>query len=326
MSGDRLAFALLSGGLPDASTLAPRVDALFYALLATSTLLVLILVVLNLTLLIRYRRGSPAPRGPLPFSQIKLEIGWIAVTLAIFLGFFFWGAWLYLDQTRPPVDAYEIRVIGRQWMWDVRHPNGRREFDELHVPIGTPVRVLLSSEDVIHSFFVPAFRVKQDAVPGKVVSAWFEATRPGTYHLFCAEYCGTEHSGMTGQVVALPPEDYAAWLERGNQVSNLPIRGRELFVRYGCAGCHSPGSQVHAPLLEGIYGRLQPMANGEFVHVDEAYLRDSILIPGRQIVAGYPNLMPSFQGVIPEGDLLELIAYLKSLGAANPPASPGLAP
>jgi cytochrome c oxidase subunit 2 len=311
-------LALLLGQLSDASTLAPRVNALFWALCGVSALLIFILVALNLTFLIRYRRGSPAPRGPLPFSTMKIEAGWISATLAVFLGFFFWGASVYLDQERVPANAYVINVTGRQWMWDIRHPNGRREFDELHVPVSTPVRLLLSSEDVIHSFFVPAFRMKQDAVPGKQVSAWFEATQPGSYALFCTQYCGTAHASMTGRVVVMEPDRYAQWLAGGNQVSNIPIRGRDLFIRHGCAGCHSANSIVHAPPLEGVYGRLQPVENGQFVQADDAYLRDSILQPGQHIVAGYANVMPSFQGVIPEGDLLDLIAYLKSLGAAAP--------
>lgn len=321
MTASVATLALLWGEPADASTLAPRVNALFYTLLGASAFLVLVLVVLNLALLIRYRRGSPAKRGPLPFNALKVEAGWIAATTLIFLGFFVWGAWVYLDQERPPAGAYEINVIGRQWMWDIRHPNGRREFDELHVPVNTPVRLLLSSEDVIHSFFVPAFRVKQDAVPGKIVSAWFEATRPGTYHLFCTQYCGTEHANMTGRVVVMEPADYAQWLAGGNQVANLPLRGRELFVRYGCAGCHGPASIVHAPPLEGVYGRPQPLNGGGFARADDAYLRDSILQPAKDVAAGYPNVMPSFQGVISEGELLELIAYLKSLAAAEPPAS-----
>ena len=311
-------LALLFGGPPDASTLAPRVDTLFYALLGASALLVGLLVVLNLTLLIRYRRGSPAKRGPLPFNALKVEFGWIGGTLVVFLGFFAWGAWIYLDQERPPRDAYAISVIGRQWMWDVRHPNGRREFDELHVPAHTPVRLLLSSEDVIHSFFVPAFRVKQDAVPGKTVSAWFTATKAGEYPLFCTQYCGTAHANMIGRVVVMTPDAYARWLAEGNPVADLATRGRELFTRYGCAGCHAPNAAVHAPLLEGVYGRLQPVENGQFIRADEAYLRDSILLPNQHVVAGYQNVMPSFAGVIPEGDLLALIAYLKSIADAPP--------
>lgn len=307
-------LALLAATPADASTLAPRVNMLFYTLCGISVLLVVVLGILNVVLLIRYRRGSPAKRGPLPFNSMKLEAGWISATLAIFLGLFFWGAWIYLDQVHPPSGAYEINVIGRQWMWDVRHPNGRREFNEIHVPVNTPVRVLLSSEDVIHSFFVPAFRVKQDAVPGRVVSTWFEATQPGTYHLFCTQYCGTEHANMIGRVIVMPADSYAQWLSTGTQLNALSSRGRDLFIQYGCAGCHAPNAQVHAPLLEGIYGQLQPVENQQFVRADDSYLRDSILLPAQHVVAGYPNVMPSYQGVIPEGDLLDLLAYLKSLG------------
>lgn len=313
--------AFLHGEPGDASTLAPRVNALFYALLGVSALLVVVLVALNLTLLIRYRRGSPAPRGPLPFNTMKVEAGWISATTAVFLGFFFWGAWIYLDQERPPRGAYEISVTGRQWMWDIRQPNGRREFDELHVPVNTPVRLLLSSEDVIHSFFVPAFRVKQDVVPGKIVSAWFEATKTGSYHLFCTQYCGTAHANMVGHVIVMEQSDYARWLKGGNQVANLPQRGRDLFIHYGCAGCHMGQSVVHAPRLEGVYGSLQPIENRQFIRADDAYIRDSILIPGQHVVAGYSNVMPAFQGVIPEGDLLDLVAYIKSLGSTQPPAT-----
>ncbi len=316
-------LSLLFGAPPDASTLAPRFDAVFYTMLGVSALLVAVLVILNLTLLIRYRRGSPAPRGPFPFSEWKFETGWITVTFLVFLVFFAWGTQIYLFQERPPHGAYEINVTGRQWMWDIRHPNGRREFDQLHVPAHTKIRLLLSSEDVIHSLFIPAFRVKQDVVPGRIVSTWFEATRLGTYHLFCTQYCGTEHSGMIGEVIVMKPEDYARWLAEGNGTANLPVRGRALFVRYGCSGCHSPSSPIHAPRLEGVYGSLQPVENRQFVRADDQYIRDSILIPDQHIVAGYQNIMPSFKGVIPESDLLELIAYVKSLGSLQPaPAGP----
>jgi cytochrome c oxidase subunit 2 len=315
-------LAILFGAPPEASSLAPHVDLLFYSLLAASALVVAALLVVNLTFLIRFRRGSPAPRPPLRISTNKIEVGWISATLVIFLCFFFWGAHLYISQERPPHGATEINVVGRQWMWDIRQPNGRREFDELHVPVGTPIRLLLSSEDVIHSFFVPAFRVKQDVVPGKIVSAWFEATKPGTYQIFCTQYCGTAHASMTGRVIAMPPDAYAQWLDEGNPLPSLSNRGRALFIRYGCAGCHTAGSPIHAPPLEGVYGHLQPVENRRFIRADDAYIRDSILLPEQHITAGYPNIMPSFKGVIPEGDLLDLIAYVKSLANQTPPPRP----
>lgn len=315
----------LVGSLPRASTAAARVDAVFIALLVLSGVLVFGLAALNFYFLIRYRRGSPAPRGPLKLKSWKLEAAWITATTLVFLFFFVWGARLYLDMERPPADAAVIDVVARQWMWDVRHPNGRREFDTLHVPVGHAVRLRMTSEDVIHSFFIPAFRIKQDVVPGKVINTWFEPTRPGRYQLFCAQYCGTKHAGMTGEVIVQTPEDYAAWLAEGQRTDDTVINGRRLFVRYGCSGCHTAGSSIHAPPLEGIYGHRVPLADGTFVRVDETYLHDSIIEPAKQIAAGYAPVMPAFKGVMPEGDVLELVNYIKSLAdpsaPANPPAS-----
>jgi len=318
MNGVGGTFSAFTQSAPEASSIAPRVDGAFGGLLLASVILVVGLVALNGTFLIRFRRGSSAPRPPLKLKEWKVEAGWIVATTLAFLGFFFWGAGIYLDENRAPADADEIHVVGRQWMWDIRQPNGRREFDELHVPVGRPVRLLMSSEDVIHSFYVPAFRLKQDVVPGKVVSLWFQATRPGAYHLFCAEYCGTKHSAMGGRVVAMAPEDYAAWLAAGNTGGDLAARGRRLFTQYGCAGCHTPGATVHAPPLEGLYGRMVVVENGQFVRADERYLHDSILLPHQHVAAGYPDIMPSFKGVMSEGELLEIVSYLKSIGAEAP--------
>jgi cytochrome c oxidase subunit 2 len=258
-----------------------------------------------------------------------VESFWIAATTVGFLGFFYWGASIYLDLERTPADAYEINVVGRQWMWDVRHPNGRREFDELHVPVNQPIRLVLSSEDVIHSFFVPSFRIKQDVVPGKIVSLWFNATKAGSYRLFCTQFCGTKHEEMGGQVVVMSPEDYAQWLERGNISGSAATRGRELYTRYGCNGCHDQPSFIHAPSLANVYQQRVPLQDGRIVRADDQYLRDSILQPEKDIVAGYQPIMPSFQGVIPEGDLLELLSYLRSLSpppAAGSSSSTPLAP
>ena len=313
-----LAMGGLGGSLPSGSSMAPRVDALFETLLLVSVLVVAGLGLTNLIFLIRYRRGSKAPRPPARLSEWKLETGWITATTLVFLGFFAWGTRVYLDLERPPADAMDIDVTGRQWMWDVRQPNGRREFDTLHVPLGRPVRLRLTSEDVIHSLFIPAFRIKQDVVPGKVVETWFEATQAGHYHLFCSQYCGTEHAAMTGEVIVESPDDYAAWLAGGNPAGNLVDAGRRLFIQHGCSGCHAPGSTVHAPSLTARYGTLVPLQGGGFVRFDDAYVRDSILEPDKQVAAGYAAVMPSFKGVIPEGDLLEIIGYLK---AGGPPDS-----
>jgi len=307
-------LGLFPGWPESASTAAVRVDHLTLALLGVSGLLVAVLGLLNLYFVIRYRRGSRAPRPPLKISSGKIEATWIAATTVIFLGFFFSGARAYLDMERPPPGTLDLHVIGRQWMWDIRQPNGRREFDELHVPVHTPVRLLLTSEDVIHSFYVPAFRLKQDVVPGKVVSLWFNATKTGRFALYCSEFCGTMHDQMTGVVVVQSPDDYGRWLESSGALPAELGEGRRLFVQYGCAGCHTAGSSVHAPPLDGLYGRQIPLARGGFARVDEAYLRDCILLPQKQPPAGYPLIMPSFTGVIPEGQLLTLIAYLKELG------------
>ena len=303
-------------GFETASSIGPRVDHLVLALLVTSLLVAGILLVLNLYFIVVYRRGSEAPRPPSPSSSARIETAWIAGTTLIFLVFFAWGAKLYMDEERAPAGAIPIDVVGRQWMWDIHQPNGRREFNELHVPINTPVRLLLTSEDVIHSFYVPAFRLKQDVVPGKTVSLWFNVTKAGRSAIFCSEFCGSQHAAMTGVIVAEEPERYAAWLTAGDVgPAGARDRGRQLFTRYGCAGCHEPGSSVRAPLLDGLYGRQVRLAGGGFVQADEAYLRDSILRPAKVVVAGYQPVMPSFQGVIPEGDLRELLSYLKSLGA-----------
>lgn len=302
----------------EASRIAPRIDRAFLGVAGGSALLLFILAAWLLYVLVRYRSGSPAPRPPLGIAQWKIEAGWITATTLLFLGFFFWGASVYLDIYRARPGAHDIHVIGRQWMWDIRHPDGRREFDELHVPVGQPVRLLLSSEDVIHSFYVPAFRLKQDAVPGKVVALSFEPTRTGQFQLFCAEYCGTKHSGMSGTVFVMPPAEYAAWLESGGTRVDEASDGRALVTRYGCTGCHSAASNVHAPLFEGLYGLRVPLADGRFVEADSAYMRDSILEPLKDVAAGYQPVMPSFRGVIPEGDLLEIISYLKSLKDAQP--------
>jgi cytochrome c oxidase subunit 2 len=316
-----LLFAFLSFAPEAASSAAAREDAIFAGLLIVCGLVAAALLVANLTFLIRYRRGSPASRAPLTFKTWKLETTWITATTMVFLGFFFWGGTAYLDETRAPANTYDITVVGRQWMWDIRHPNGRREFDELHVPVGRAVRLLLSSEDVIHSFFVPAFRVKLDVVPGKTSSLWFKPTKEGVYRLFCTQFCGTKHSMMTGSVVVLAPEAYADWLATGNTNADVVARGREIFLTRGCSGCHSPQSPIHAPMLEGLFDRSVPLSDGTFVTADDRYLRDSILQPQREVVAGYQPVMPSFEGVISENDLLDVVTYIKSLRNAPPPVA-----
>ncbi len=308
-----------------ASRNAAAVDGIYFLLLIISGLLVLLLVVLNVTFIIRYHHGSRAPRPPLKIAPWKIETLWISLTTLVFLGIFAAGAPLYIERSQAPRGTHDLHVTARQWMWDVRQPNGRREFNTLHVPLGVPIRLLLESEDVIHSLYVPAFRLKQDVVPGKQVSLWFEPTRTGEYHLFCAEFCGTQHADMTGRVIVQSSADYQAWLDSGRPGETLVARGRHLFTRHGCAGCHAPGSRIHAPQLEGLYGRRVPLDDGTFATVDDRYLRDSILQPRREIAAGYEPVMPSYEGQLSDADLLDLLAYLKTLTdptASVPPPAP----
>jgi cytochrome c oxidase subunit 2 len=330
-------FATLIERLPAASSFAPRVDRVFAGLLIASTVMVVVLTVLTLTFLIRYRRRATVNRAAVQIATWKIETAWTAGTTLVFLAFFYWGASIYLDMKRVPVatNADEINVVGRQWMWDIRHPNGRREFNELHVCVNQPVRLLLSAEDVIHSFFVPAFRLKQDLVPGKVVSAWFEPTLPGTYPLFCAQYCGTAHSAMLGKIIVLSPGAYAAWLASdgndalagdGKRVPASGSIGRRLFKQYGCNACHDRDAAIHAPSLIGIYGQKVRLSDGTFVRADDQYLRDSILHSSQQVVAGYEPIMPSYASVIAEPDVLELIVYLKSLTATAATSGPSVSP
>jgi cytochrome c oxidase subunit 2 len=297
--------------LPAASDTAQSVDLLFYSVLVVTGLVTLAIFALMIFFGVRYRAGSPADRTNPPPRKKWLELGWIFTPLAIFIGIFVWGAVVYAGFYRGgPDDAMTVFVVGKQWMWKAEHANGRREIDELHLPLGQPVRIVLSTEDVIHSFYVPAFRIKQDAVPGRYTSIRFTPTREGEYWLHCAEYCGTDHARMGGRVVVMAPAAFAQWLERGNANPSLAARGFEIFRRLGCSGCHV-NSTVHAPDLAGVYGRVVHLADGRTVVADEAYLRDSILLPKRDVVAGYEPIMPSFQGQVDEAQLSALITYLK---------------
>ncbi|RYD24465.1 MAG: cytochrome c oxidase subunit II, partial [Verrucomicrobiaceae bacterium] len=302
-----------------ASDYAERVDLLFAGLMIASFGIILLLVSLILFCVIRYRNGSDVSRAPIRFSTMKMELGWTIPTALIFFGFFLWGAHLYLDRGIPPGEPDRIYVVARQWMWDIRYPDGRRGHNSVHVAEGQPIRLVMTSEDVIHSFFVPALRVKQDVVPGKYVTLSFTATRAGIYPLYCAEYCGTKHSAMLGELVVHTEEDYGRWLARGAPLTSLAEQGRKLFATAGCAGCHSPGAIVHAPQLDGLFGRSVPLAQGTFVTADEQYIHDSILLPMKDLLAGYAPIMPSFQGQLDETEVLALVEYIKTL---PPPPAP----
>jgi cytochrome c oxidase subunit II len=232
---------------------------------------------------------------------------------------FVWGADVFFAEQRPPDETINVYVVGKQWMWKFQHLDGQREIDELHVPVDRAVKLIMTSEDVIHDVFIPAFRVKTDVLPGRYTNIWFRATKPGHYHLFCAEYCGTRHSGMTGEVVVMEPNDYQTWLSGGAGEGSLASSGQKLFNDLACNTCHKPDSQGRGPMLQDLFGKTQALQNGGTVVADEAYIRESILNPRAKIVAGFQPIMPTFQGQVNEEGVLELVEYVKSLKSAPPP-------
>jgi cytochrome c oxidase subunit 2 len=253
---------------------------------------------------------------------VHLEIAWSAIPLMVMLVMFAWGTRLYFENYTPPRDTLDIYVTGKQWMWKVQYPDGQREINELHVPTGRPVKLTLASEDVIHSFFLPAFRLKHDVVPGSYQTFWFQPTRPGRYHIFCAEYCGTNHSQMIGWMTVMDPVSYQNWLAGGAAGASLVDQGRQLFEQYGCVSCHVLDAQGRCPSLRNVFGNKVELEDGRVVLADEAYVRESILNPNAKIVKGYKrDIMPVFQGQINEDGLLSLIIYIKSLSRPNPPAA-----
>jgi cytochrome c oxidase subunit II len=298
-----------------ASDYARSIDGLF-ALVSTVSLLIVTLVsVLIVVFLVRYRRGSAASRGELPeILKHEVEIGWTLATLFLFLFIFWWAGTRELTALTPPKYQLEIHVVAKQWMWRIQHPSGAREIDEIHVPALTPIRLTMTSQDVIHDLYIPALRIKQDVLPDRFTYLWFTATKTGTFHFTCSQYCGTEHSVMAGSMVIVTPQDYARWIAAQPEGDDLAHQGEKLFHTIGCSGCHdSPGATVHAPDLHNLYGHLVQLADGTRVKADEAYLRDKILLPNKNIPAGYAADMPSFRGVVSEGQIVELVAYLKSL-------------
>lgn len=309
--------------LPQASTFAGPVDALFNALLLLSGAVSLAVFAVMIVFCVKYRRGSRADRSGDSHRHLGVELTWTLVPLVLFIGLFAWSVKLWVRLRTPPADATPVFVVAKQWMWEVQHPGGQREINALHVALHQPVRLVMISQDVIHSFYVPAFRVKQDVLPGRYTELWFDPTETGTFDLFCAEFCGTDHSRMGGKVVVMTPADYAAWL-RGHAHAGLAEQGAVLFRSAGCSGCHDPQSGVHAPDLYHLYGRIVPLADGKQVQVDDRYLHDSIMLPQLQVAAGYAPIMPSYQGRLSESDALALIAYLKSRsgsGQNNPEKS-----
>jgi len=303
--------------------MAGRVDQLYFFLLGVSVFFAGLICILIIVFAIKYRRRSDDEQ-PRPITgNLGLEIFWTLVPLGLTMVIFVWGARLFFVTYYPPKDALEINVVAKQWMWKVQHPGGQREIDELHIPVGRPVELIMISQDVIHSFYVPAFRTKQDVLPGRYTREWFTPTKVGRYHLFCAEYCGTNHSAMTGWVDVMQPADYAAWLAARPQAESMVAEGQHLFTSLGCSGCHSEQSRVPAPLLVGLAGHPVGLSDGSTMIADDTYLRDSILLPNKQIVGGFQPVMPTFQRQLSEEQVMELVAYIKSLGDRNEtPAAP----
>jgi cytochrome c oxidase subunit II len=316
--------------LPQATTSAPEVDWLILALVLVSCVILALVFGLMLLYLFKYRANSTVDRGALAKKTWHIEVGWTTATLVAFFALFVWGADLYVRLFQPPPSTLKIYVIGKQWMWKVQHPGGQREINALHLPVGRPIELIMTSEDVIHDFSIPAFRIKHDVLPGRYEMLWFQAERPGTYHLFCTQLCGTGHPEMTGEIVAMPTPDFQKWLEQNGTGETLAAAGRTLFMRYGCSGCHGgtgaggneAKSTVRSPSLVGLYGSPVTLADGRVVIADDRYIRDCIMLPDTLRVASYPPVMPSFAGQMSEEDLLKIIAYIKSLAPETPSENP----
>ncbi len=300
-----------------ASTIAWQVDGLYFLLVALSVVFAVGIFAAILIFAVKYRRRSEDEVPKPVHGSLPLELTWSIVPLIMGLGVFVLGADLYFRMYRMPSDSMEMFVVGKQWMWKIQHPEGKREINELHVPVNQKVRLTMASEDVIHSFFIPAFRVKKDVVPGRYTQMWFEATKVGEYHLFCAEYCGAEHSTMIGRVVVMEQEDYQQWLGGGVGGETMVEAGERQFQQLGCHTCHKQVSGGRGPTLVGIFGKPVNLASGSTVEIDEAYVRESILNPRAKIVEGYQPIMPTFEGQISEETIMQLISYIRSLGEAE---------
>ncbi len=295
---------------------AKAVNALFVAVLGLSGLIMVTVIGMMLTFCFRYRRGNAISRAGLAEKTWHVEIGWTAGTLGVFLILFGFGAAIYIWLYQVPPGDEEVYVVGKQWMWKVEHPGGQREIDAVHVPVDKTIRVVMASEDVIHSFFVPAFRVKRDVVPGTLETIWFKPIKTGVFRLECTQYCGLQHATMLGEIVVMTGADYAQWLTEQGVHKSLAAQGEEVFIAHGCSGCHDRNSTVHAPSLAGLYGTVVHLQDGSVRTADEAYIRDCIVNPRSFTVAGYPPVMPDYSGQLGEDDLLKLVAYIKSLHRA----------
>ena len=299
---------------PEASTMAIQTDALYFFLVLISLVGMAVVTLLVVLFSVLYRKERNPEATQIEGSTL-LEATWTIIPLALFMITFVWGALLYFRIYNPPTNAMNIYIVGKQWMWKAEHPGGQHEINALHVPINRPVQLTMISQDVFHSFSIPAFRVKREVIPGRYTTVWFNATTPGTYHLFCTQYCGTLHSAMIGEIVAMTPDDYERWTAGSTSGASLSQNGERLFTSLGCASCHSGKADSHGPSLAEVYGNKLQMANGSFVTVDEAFLRDTILNPTMHQVAGYAPIMPTYQGQISEEGLIDLVEYIKNLNS-----------
>jgi cytochrome c oxidase subunit 2 len=316
---------------PWASTQAGPIDLIIWAINLVAAFFSLIIVVSIVYFSVKYRRGHKVDRSNPPLENLPIEIAWTVIPTVIVIVIFGWSTTVFLANKRMPKGATEISVVGKQWMWKLQHPEGRWEMNELHVPVGRPITLTMTSEDVIHSFFVPEFRLHQDVIPGEYTQTWFQPIRVGTYHLFCAQFCGTNHSTMTGTVTVMAPADYEEWLSTGSNQQTLAQEGARLFMQHGCSGCHGGNASVRAPSLVGIYGKpvavqvpppgtppqalvaLLPKIAATTVIADNRYIHDSIVLPEKEIAGGYRPIMPSFKNRLTEEEILKLVAYIRSL-------------
>jgi len=306
-----------------ASQQAANVDALYFFLLAVSAFFSALIAILIVFFAVRFRRRSDTEVGEAIHGSLALELMWTFIPLGITMVMFVWGAVTFFHMTRPPQNAMEIYVVGKQWMWKLEHMDGAREINELHLPVGRPVKLIMGSEDVIHSFFIPSFRAKADVIPGRFNTLWFTPSKAGRYHIFCTQYCGTKHSNMIGWATVMEPAEYQAWVAGNVTGGTMAENGAKLFSDLSCNTCHldSGQAQGRGPSLRNLYGRQVLLQRLETTVADDAYLRESILNPQAKIVSGFQPLMPTYQGLVTEEQLLQLIAYVKSLSDAPPPAS-----
>ena len=296
----------------EASTIAPYADALYFFLLLITVIGLVLVGALVFGFSIRYRK-SRNPVATQVEGSTLLEVTWTIIPLALFMVTWIWGALLYFRIYNPPTNAMNIYVVGKQWMWKAEHEGGQHEINALHVPTGRPVQLTMISQDVFHSFSIPDFRVKREVIPGRYSTVWFQATTPGTYHIFCTQYCGTNHSAMIGQVTVLSPDDYEKWTQESTSGMSLAQNGERLFASMGCNACHSGSAAARGPNLAGVYGSKLQLTNGSEVVVNDAYLRDAILNPSQHITAGYAPIMPTYQGQVSEDGLIDLVEYIKNM-------------